>query len=64
MIPFFTGVFQDCLIGKSDLKTAIKPFLEVWGWQKSVDEYLASWYTYEHQIDTALIQKVQEFRKN
>ena len=25
MLPFFKGVFQDCLIGKADLKEAVAP---------------------------------------
>lgn len=28
MLPFFNGPFADCVIGKSDLKTAIQPYLK------------------------------------
>ena len=37
IMPFFTGPFQECMTGKADLKEAILPYLNVWGWTKGVD---------------------------
>jgi putative hydrolase of the HAD superfamily len=63
MKPFFSWVFQDCLIGGSDLREAIAPFLHTWWWEWSVDEYLRAWFDYENKPDTLLIEKIQELRK-
>ena len=60
--PFFTGPFLDCLIGKADLKKILPPFLDKWGWQKSVDDFLDYWFQAEHKLDEKLIQYIQALR--
>ena len=62
--PFFDGPFKDCLIGKADLKEAIIPYLEEWGWKDGVDNFLEYWFSTEHSIDHELIDYIQEYRKN
>ena len=37
---FFKKQFQDCLVGKSDLKEELKKCVPSWGWGKSVEELL------------------------
>lgn len=61
---FYLGPFQVCLSGKSDLKEIIAPYLASWGWKKSVDEYLAEWFTFEHKLDEELITYLTELRKS
>src|SRR5260221_12594154 len=61
--PFYAGPFQACLTGKADLKKIIKPYLKKWGWQKSVDEFLKTWFRAEHTIDKDLVDYIQELRK-
>ena len=62
-LPFFTGTFQDCLIGKADLKEAITPYLNEWGWHEGVDAFLDYWFKAEHIIDEELIKYIQELRQ-
>lgn len=61
---FFTGVFQDCLVGKADIKQELPPYLEKWGWKKSVEDFLQYWFRAEHNIDQDLISYVGDLRKN
>jgi putative hydrolase of the HAD superfamily len=61
---FFQTDFQACLVGKSDLKIVIKPWLKKWNWSKSVDEFLDYWFKAEHQINIDLIESIKELRKN
>ncbi len=61
---FFKTDFQDCLVGKADLKITIKPWLEKWNWSKSVDEFLDYWFRAEHNINADLIENIREFRGN
>jgi putative hydrolase of the HAD superfamily len=61
---FFATDFQECLIGKSDLKIVIKPWLEKWNWSKSVDEFLLYWFKSEHHINSKLIDTIIELREN
>lgn len=61
---FFKTDFQECLVGKSDLKVAIKLWLTKWNWSKSVDEFLDYWFKAEHNLNFELIENIKEFRKN
>lgn len=62
--PFFRDVFGNCLIGKSDLKEAIKPFLSEWKWTGAVEGYLEEWFRYENHIDNEFIERIQELRRS
>lgn len=63
MLPFFTGVFQDCLIGKADLKTVLKEWLLKRRWGGTVDEFLQFWFEAEHHIDERIIKVVKQLRR-
>ncbi len=62
MKHFFTGVFQDCVIGKADLKEVITPFLKEWKWEKSPEAFLQAWFDFENKPDTKLLSLIQEIR--
>jgi len=62
MLPFFTGVFKDCLVGKNDLKKVIKPYLKDWQWQGSANELLTYWFKAEHQVDKNIIKLISKLR--
>lgn len=64
MIPFFRWVFQDCIIGKADLKEVISPYLGEWWWSEGPQKYLDAWFAYENNIDKQVIEKVREYRKS
>ncbi len=59
---FFQTDFQDCLVGKSDLKIVITPWLKKWNWSKSVDEFLDYWFKAEHILNFDLIENIRELR--
>ncbi len=61
---FFTTHFQDCLVGKADLKESIAPYLQWFGWQGTADEFLEYWFKAEHSLDEELITYVQKLRKS
>lgn len=58
MLPFFNGVFKDCIVWKADLKKEITPYLKQWGWEKSVEDFLSYWFSTEDIIDTQLIEYI------
>ncbi|HSX33283.1 MAG TPA: HAD-IA family hydrolase [Candidatus Saccharimonadales bacterium] len=60
---FFTGPFQECLVGRADLKESIAPYLPSLGWTGSVDELLAYWFRVEHSIDEPLVTYLQTLRQ-
>jgi putative hydrolase of the HAD superfamily len=61
---FFQTDFQACLVGKSDLKIVIKPWLKKWNWSKSVDEFLDYWFKAEHKLNFDLIENIKELRES
>lgn len=50
LLPFFRGVFRECIIGARDLMDELKPRLSEWGWRGSPDEFLRFWFSQEHII--------------
>jgi putative hydrolase of the HAD superfamily len=63
VLPFFVGVFKPCVVGKADLQEILPPFLEKWGWQKSVEEFLNYWFKSENYIDQKMIATVGTLKK-
>jgi len=60
---FFQNEFNACKQGKADLKYEIKPYLDKVGWQKSVDEFLHTWFEYENVVDERLFEEIEKLRK-
>lgn len=61
---FFTGKFQECLVGKADLKESIAPYLASFGWKGTVDELLDYWFAEEYILNKELIEYVGALRKS
>jgi putative hydrolase of the HAD superfamily len=59
---FFTTKFQDCLVGKADLKQSIAPYLVSFGWKGSVGELLDYWFAEEYELNKELIEYVGRLR--
>lgn len=62
--PFFSGVFQDCMVGKADLKEELSKVLPDWDWSGSVEEFLDLWFSSEdvgvNQNVIDLVQSLQD----
>ncbi len=63
MLPFFTGEFQDCLVGKANLIELVKPWLSKWKWEGSVEEFLEFWFQAEHNVDEDVVKTIKELKK-
>ena len=61
---FFTTKFQECLVGKADLKESIAPYLSAFGWQGTVDELLDYWFAEEYILNKDLISYVGKLRES
>lgn len=62
VLPFFTGDFQACLVGKADLKRLLPPWLDRWEWDEGVDAFLRYWFQAEHFIDSELLEEIERLR--
>lgn len=63
VLLFFENEFQQCLIGKSDLKKKLGKYVIRWGWKKSVDELLSYWLSCENEKEERIVQNVQSLRQ-
>ncbi len=62
VLEFFKGPFGDCQAGTKDLKEEVAPFLEKWGWQGSVDDFLNYWFQ-DVQIDPGIYELVEKYHE-
>jgi putative hydrolase of the HAD superfamily len=63
MLPFFTGLFRQCSVGKADLKVELAKVIGDWGWKGTVDELLAYWFSKGTQIDQEVVDYVMELKE-
>lgn len=61
--PFFSGPFQECLIGKADLKETILPYIHKIEWTKSVDDFLTYWFNAENNVDQRIITDIKNLQE-
>ncbi len=59
---FFTGDFQNCMIGKADLKEELEKHIKVWGWKGSVEELLKYWFKVEHDVNHELVELIKRLK--
>ncbi|OGE79054.1 MAG: hypothetical protein A2751_01180 [Candidatus Doudnabacteria bacterium RIFCSPHIGHO2_01_FULL_46_14] len=59
---FFKNEFLEVETGKADLKEQLPKYLRQWGWQKSLEEFLAYWFKSENYIDTEVIKSIKSLR--
>ncbi len=60
---FFRGAFNDCLVDRTDLKEILSPFLQQWGWEGSVREFIDLWLATDHVIDRQVVDLAQALRQ-
>jgi len=59
---FFTGVFNQCLVGRADLADVLPPHLRQWGWPGSVEDFIETWLEVENDPDERLLSAISELR--
>ncbi len=59
---FFSGEFQDAIIGKADLRQLLQKNLDMWQWNGSVDELMYLWFESENVPDHAMLDIVRRLR--
>ncbi len=62
MLPFFTGVFRECGVGKADLKEELSKVIGDWGWKGAVEELMRYWFTVGTEIDEDVAAYVSRLR--
>jgi len=63
IIPFFKNEFPKCKIGQADLKNILPKYLNAWGWEKGIDEFLRYWFESENYIDNDIIFEIDKLKE-
>jgi len=61
--PFFHGPFEQCLLGKADLREALGPFLKEWKWPHSIDEFIRRWFAADALPNAPLLEFAKAMRE-
>lgn len=59
---FWHGPFAECSLGRADLKQALSPFIEQWGYPGSVDDCLNAWFEADSTLNHALLEEIEQLR--
>lgn len=59
---FFSGIFQDCMVGKADLKEELAKVVGPWGWGRSVDDLVAYWFSRGDEFDQRVLDLAARLR--
>jgi putative hydrolase of the HAD superfamily len=62
VMKFFKGPFGACQEGTKDLRGELVPFLESWGWQGSVEDFMDYWFE-DVVLDPELLDEIQGYRE-
>jgi len=61
---FFGNEFQECLVGKADLKEELAKYVDKWNWDKGVDALIEYWFDDEHNVvDEKFKQIIKDLRE-
>ncbi len=61
---FFHGIFNDCLVGRADLREVLPPFLDRWGWKGTLNEFIVTWFETENAADSRLVDVIDSLRQS
>lgn len=64
VLPFFTGVFQECLVGKADLKMELQKVIDEWGYTGTVEELIKFWFEGEININKDVLDVINDMKEN
>ncbi len=64
MLPFYLWEFKETIIWKTDLKQLLTNWLPKWKWNKTIDQFLDSWFKAEHSVDQEIVDSIKKLQNN
>lgn len=64
MKPFFDGPFQQCKLGKADLKEELAKVIGDWGWKGTVEELVSYWFGIGSTPNPEIVAIAKELRSH
>ncbi len=60
--PFFHGPFEDCVLGRAELREALPEYLVKWKWPGSLDEFIRTWFAADAQVNQPMLEFISRMR--
>ena len=60
--PFFHGPFEECVLGRADLREALPEFLDKWNWPSSLDEFIHTWFEADSRVNQPMLEFIKTMR--
>lgn len=61
---FYFNEYRNCVVGKANLEEEISKYLKRWKWDKSVEELLQYWFSYDGKPQDNILKVVSFLRSN
>jgi HAD superfamily hydrolase (TIGR01509 family) len=62
--PFFSGPFEECFLGRCELRTILPPFLDSWHWHGTVADFIDIWFSVENAPNAPVLGLVEAVRRS
>ncbi len=59
---FFENEFQDCLVGKRDLKKELERYIPAWRWKGTTDDLLTYWFSTGDELNQDVLQEIKKLK--
>jgi len=63
ILPFFKNEFKKAVVGDVEMKEVLPAYLNEWGWDGTVDEFLQYWFESENKTDEQVLEFVDRLRE-
>jgi putative hydrolase of the HAD superfamily len=60
--PFFRGPFEDCVLGRADLRKELPDYLFKWKWPDTLDEFIRRWFEADARLNGQVLQFAKTMR--
>lgn len=60
---FFSSAFTPALLGHVDVRELLSPYLAIWGWRGSLDDFLTLWLESERGLHDGMITIVESLKQ-
>jgi putative hydrolase of the HAD superfamily len=60
--PFFHGPFEECVLGRAELREALPEFLVKWKWPQGVDEFIRAWFEADARVNRPVLEFIGRMR--
>lgn len=61
---FFKGIFNECCVGRAELRQVLPPYLEEWGWEDTVEGFVQLWLKTDDVVDMRIVNYISGLRRS